>query len=60
MKYIKSLLFWFLDNALAWFTPAWRRSGREAINTLNRYVNYNRHTLPPRNHRNLHQAQGRH
>lgn len=47
MKYIKSLLFWLLDNALAWFTPAWRRSGREAINTLNRYVNYNRHTLSP-------------
>ena len=47
MKYIKSLLFWFLDNALAWFTPAWRRSGREAINTLNRYVNYNRHILSP-------------
>ena len=47
MKYIKSLLFWFLDNALAWFTPAWRRSGREAINTLNRYVNYNRHSLAP-------------
>ena len=47
MKYIKSLLFWFLDNALAWFTPAWRRSGREAINALNRYVDYNRHTLVP-------------
>ena len=47
MKYIKSLLFWLLDNALAWFTPAWRRNGREAINTLNRYVNYNRHTLTP-------------
>lgn len=47
MKYIKSLLFWLLDNALAWFTPAWRRTGREAINTLNRYINYNRHTLSP-------------
>lgn len=47
MKHIKSLLFWLLDNALAWFTPAWRRSGREAINTLNRYVNYNCHSLTP-------------
>ena len=47
MKHIKSLLFWFLDNALAWFTPAWRRTGREAINTLSRYANYNRHTLTP-------------
>ena len=45
MKYIKSLIFWFLDNALAWFTPTWRRNGREAVATLNRYVNYNRHTL---------------
>ncbi len=45
MKYAKLLLFWFLDNALAWFTPAWRRNGREAITILNRYVNYNRHTL---------------
>lgn len=45
MKYIKPLLFCLLDNALAWFTPGWRRSGREAIAALNRYVNYNRHHL---------------
>lgn len=45
MKKIKSILYWLLDNALAWFTPSWRRSGREALAALNRYVNYNRHVL---------------
>lgn len=45
MKHIKSLLYWFLDNALAWFTPAWRRTARETIAALTRYANYNRHTL---------------
>ena len=45
MNYIKPLLYWILDNALAWFTPQWRRSGREAIAALKRYVNFHRHTL---------------
>lgn len=45
MKEIKSILYWLLDNALAWFTPSWRRSGREALAALSRYVNYNRHVL---------------
>lgn len=45
MKEIKSILYWLLDNALAWFTPSWRRSGREALVALSRYVNYNRHVL---------------
>ena len=45
MKYIKHILNWFLDNALAWFTPSWRRSARDTIAALCRYTNYNRHTL---------------
>ena len=45
MKYVKPLLCWILDNALAWVTPAWRRNGREAMAALQRYANYNRHTL---------------
>lgn len=45
MKYIKTILLWLLDNALAWFTPTWRRNGREAVAILNRYMNYNRHWL---------------
>lgn len=45
MKYIKSTLNWLLDNVLAWFTPSWRRNGREAIAALRRYANYNRHCL---------------
>ncbi len=45
MKKIKFILYWLLDNALAWFTPSWRRSGREATAMLNRYINYNRHIL---------------
>ena len=45
MKYLKPLLYWFLDNALAWFTPQWRRSGREAMAALKRYVHFHRHTL---------------
>ena len=45
MKHIKSLLFCILDNALAWFTPTWRRNARESVAALNRYVNFNRHTL---------------
>ena len=45
MKYLKLTLNWFLDNALAWFTPAWRRNSRETIAALKRYVNYNRHKL---------------
>lgn len=45
MRYTKSILFWLLDNALAWFTPAWRRNAREAVAALNRYTNFNRHTL---------------
>jgi len=45
MKYIKPLLFWILDNALAWFTPAWRRAGRETSAALTRYANFHRHTL---------------
>ncbi|MBR1981953.1 MAG: signal peptidase I [Akkermansia sp.] len=45
MKHLKSLLYWLLDNALAWFTPSWRRNGRETIAALTRYTNYNRHTL---------------
>lgn len=47
MKHLKSLLYWLLDNALAWFTPSWRRNGRETIAALSRYANYNRHTLTP-------------
>lgn len=45
MKYIKSLLLWFLDNALTWFAPAWRRSGHETISALKRYTNFHRHSL---------------
>lgn len=45
MKHIKSLLYWLLDNALAWITPSWRRGGRDAIVALNRYLNFNRHSL---------------
>lgn len=45
MKYLKLTLNWLLDNALAWFTPAWRRNSRETIAALKRYVNYNRHKL---------------
>ena len=45
MKYVKPLLCWILDNALAWITPAWRRNGREAMAALQRYSDYNRHTL---------------
>ena len=45
MKYIKPLLLWILDNALAWFTPAWRRAGRETSAALTRYANFHRHTL---------------
>lgn len=45
MKYAKTFLFWLLDNALAWFTPAWRRNGRETVASLNRYINFNRHKL---------------
>ncbi len=45
MKYLTSLFNWILDNALAWFTPQWRRNGRETIVALSRYANYNRHTL---------------
>ena len=43
----RPLLFlnWLLDNALARFTPKWRRTGRETSAALKRYVNYNRHTL---------------
>lgn len=45
MQHLKSLLYWLLDNALAWFTPSWRRSARETIAALSRHVNYNRHCL---------------
>lgn len=45
MKYAKPILFWILDNALAWVTPAWRRNGRETMNALQRYADYNRHKL---------------
>lgn len=45
MKYVKPILCWILDNALAWFSPAWRRSGREAMTALKRYADYHRHTL---------------
>ncbi len=45
MKQLKSILFWLLDNALAWFTPAWRRNSRETIAALNRFTNYNLHSL---------------
>lgn len=45
MKYAKPLLCWILDNALAWITPAWRRNARETMSALQRYADYNRHTL---------------
>lgn len=45
MKHIKSLLYWLLDNALAWITPSWRRGGRDAVVALNRYLHFNRHSL---------------
>ncbi len=45
MKYPRILLNWLLDNALAWFTPSWRRNSRETIAALKRYIHFNRHHL---------------
>lgn len=45
MRCLKSLLFPVIDSCFSWFTPTWRRRGREAAAALKRYINYNRHTL---------------
>lgn len=45
MNYIRLFLNWLLDSVFAWFSPQWRRQGREVSAALKRYVNYHRHTL---------------
>ncbi|MBR5889158.1 MAG: signal peptidase I [Akkermansia sp.] len=45
MKHLRLFLNWLLDNVLAWFTPQWRRQGREMSTALKRYVDYHRHQL---------------
>ncbi|MBR5186067.1 MAG: S26 family signal peptidase, partial [Akkermansia sp.] len=45
MKYFRSFLNWCLDSVFAWFSPNWRKQGRETSTALKRYVDYNRHTL---------------
>lgn len=45
MKNVRLLLNWFLDTVLAWFSPQWRRNGRETATALTRYLNYHRHLL---------------
>lgn len=45
MKYLKFFLYWFLDTVLTWFTPRWRRTGRETCAALRRYINHYRPQL---------------
>ncbi len=47
MKHLKRILNSILDNALAWFMPAWRRNARETANSLRRFIRYNEHALAP-------------
>lgn len=42
MRYFLRLLNFITDGLLGWFTPGWRRKGREAYQALTRYYNYNR------------------
>ena len=45
MKHLRLILNWLLDSVFAWFTPSWRRNGREHAAALKRYVDYHRHKL---------------
>jgi len=46
MRYVLKILNFFVDAFLAWFTPGWRRNGREACSALARYIRYNRPEMP--------------
>lgn len=46
MLMLKKFLFWLLDACFAWFTPKWRRNGREALQALRLYINNNRPDIP--------------
>ncbi len=39
MKILTAILTWFVDCFLARLTPAWRRTGREALSALTLYLN---------------------
>lgn len=45
MKHLRIFLNWFLDSVFAWFSPNWRRQGRETAAALKRYVDYHLHSL---------------
>ena len=45
MKYFRLFLNWLMDSVCAWFSPNWRKQGRETSTALKRYVNYHRHAL---------------
>lgn len=39
MRYPLLILTWLADTFFAWFTPGWRRKGREAFSALSLYIN---------------------
>ena len=45
MQYLLIPFEYILDTVFAWFTPGWRRQGREALGALERYYKYNRPTI---------------
>lgn len=40
MSILRSFINGVVDSCFAWFTPGWRRSGREALSALRRYINH--------------------
>ena len=47
MRYFYRIVNGIADTCLAWFTPLWRRRGREAAGLLSRYIHHYRPQLSP-------------
>ena len=47
MRYLRSFLNLILDSCLAWFTPGWRRRGRDTASALSRYLHHFRPRIQP-------------
>lgn len=55
MLYLRKVFLYILDSCLSWFTPAWRRKGREAAAAVKRHLNYHSHHLSQETQKELKQ-----